>query len=266
MIIVKPNGGLGNRMRVINSALYLARQNKKESIIVLWKKDAGLNVRFNDIFQPIAHTFTTGNMLLMSYYFYSRKLLPLRYRYYDDQSISDNRFDTTYWDQNHRKVILNTCFDFYELNAQTNFYHLFQPVEKLQKKIGEISKDFDEATVGVHIRRTDNVPSTEKSKTGDFIRRMEELVEEKSGTNFYVATDDPGTESKLKQHFGDRIRSMSNKHLDRNSGVGIEDAATDMYCLSRTSLILGSFSSSFSAVASGIGKIPLEIIAQEKIK
>lgn len=266
MIIVKPNGGLGNRMRVINSALNLARQNKKESIKVLWKKDAGLNVRFVDIFHPIANTFITDNMLLMGYYFYSRKLLPLRYCYYDDQSILDNRFDATYWNQNHQKVVLNTCFDFYELNAQTNFYDLFRPVEKLQKKIDEISKDFDEATVGVHIRRTDNIPSREKSKTSDFVKRMEELLEEKSGTNFYVSTDDPGTESKLKQHFGDRIRSMPHKHLDRNSGAGIGDAVTDMYCLSRTSLILGSFSSSFSAVASGIGKIPLEIIAQKKIK
>ena len=266
MIIVKPNGGLGNRMRVINSALNLARQNKKESIKVLWKKDAGLNVRFEEIFHPIANTFITENMLLMSYYFYSRKLLPLRYRYYDDQAILDNRFDATYWNQNHQKVLLNTCFDFYELNAQTNFYDLFRPVEKLQKKIDEISKDFDQATVGVHIRRTDNVPSTDKSKTGDFIRRMEELVEEKSGTSFYVATDDPGTESKLKQHFSERICSMPHKHLDRNSGAGIEDAATDMYCLSRTSLILGSFSSSFSTVASAIGKIPLEIITQKEIK
>ena len=263
MIIVKPNGGLGNRMRVINSALNLAGQNKKESIKVLWKKDAGLNVPFSDIFHPIANTFITGNILLMGYYFYSRKLLPLRCRYYDDQSILDNQFDETYWNQNHHNVVLNTCFDFYELNDQTNFYSLFQPVEKLQKKIDETSKDFHDATVGVHIRRTDNVPSAEKSKTADFIKRMEELVEEKSTTSFYVATDDPGTENKLKQHFGDRIRSMPDKHLDRNSSAGIEDAATDMYCLSRTSLILGSFSSSFSAVASGIGKIPLEIIIQK---
>lgn len=266
MIIVKPNGGLGNRMRVINSALNLARQNGKESIRVLWKKDAGLNASFNDIFHPIANALITNKILLMSYYFYSRKLLPLRYRYYDDQSVLNNRFDTNYWNQNHQKVILNTCFDFYELNAQTNFYNLFKPVEKLQKKIDEISADFHEATIGVHIRRTDNIPSAEKSKTDDFMSRMEELIEEKPGVNFYVATDDPGTENKLKQHFGNRIRSIHYKHLDRNSGAGIEDAVTDMYCLSRTSLILGSFSSSFSDVASGIGKIPLEIITQKKIQ
>ena len=43
--------------------------------------------------------------------------------------------------------------------------------------------------------------------------RMEELIEEKPGVNFYVATDDPGTENKLKQHFGNRIRSIHHKHL-----------------------------------------------------
>src|SRR6185437_14799734 len=111
MIIVKPNGGLGNRMRVINSALNLAKQNKKESIKVLWKKDPGLNVSFNDIFHPIANSLITGNTLLMSYYFYSRKSLPLVYRYYNDQSILDRQFNETYWNQNHHNVVLNTCFD-----------------------------------------------------------------------------------------------------------------------------------------------------------
>lgn len=261
MIIAKPNGGLGNRMRVINSAICLATANHKLPVKVLWKRNSGMNALFSDLFGCTDEISIVQNPFLMGCYFYFPKLMPVGYKYYDDQLISVNNQTKEYWDKNHSNVILNTCFDFYELKPETNFYQLFQPVEKLQKKIEQISNGFRESMVGVHIRRTDHVPAVNYSKTENFITRMDELVDENRDTGFYVSTDDIKTESKIRNRFGSRIHSMSDKNLERNTKEGIEDAVVDMYCLSHTKMILGSYSSSFSAVASAIGKIPLEIIA-----
>lgn len=262
MIIVKPNGGLGNRMRVINSAICLAEKNDHPAVKVLWKKDPGMNASIADIFKPINDISTIENKLLMTCYFYAPKLIG-SYQYYDDDSVIAKQFNDEYWNRNHYNVVLNTCFDFYELNSQTNFYHIFQPAENLQQRINEVCATWQDDVIGVHIRRTDNVPASCNSKTSDFIGRMEQELVINSNIKFYLSTDDPETEKSLQLRFGDRVRMMGNKNLNRNIKSGIEDAVIDMYCLSRTNLILGSYSSSFSAVASAIGKIPLEIVTKK---
>jgi hypothetical protein len=49
-------------------------------------------------------------------------------------------------------------------------------------------------------------------------------------------------------------------YLSRKSVGGIQDAAIDLWILSRTQKILGSYRSSFSETASEIRGIPLKII------
>ena len=63
----------------------------------------------------------------------------------------------------------------------------------------------------------------------------------------------------LKKLFGNKIISFS-AHKDRNSAIGIQDALADLFLLSKTSRIWGSFYSSFSEIAAKLNKTPLEII------
>ena len=259
---MKPNGGLGNRMRVINSAICLANKNNHTTIKVLWKKDWGLNASFRDIFEPVNKISVIENKFLMAYYFYSRKSLPLGYKYYDDEAILNQRFDENYWDSNHDKVIVNACYDFYYPSIANNFFGLFRPVNKLREKIDHITQNFSDDYVGVHIRRADHQIAKEKSATEDFISRMDTILKESPGTKFYLSTDDPATELLITERFGNKIFSLKDKSINRSDLNGIEDAVTDLFCLSKTKLILGSYSSSFSEVASAIGKIPLETITK----
>jgi hypothetical protein len=95
---------------------------------------------------------------------------------------------------------------------------------------------------------------------------MDDILENNSNTKYYLSTDDSPTELQLKERYGSRIVVLEGKSINRNDLAGIEDAVTDMFCLSRTKLILGSYASSFSEVASAIGKIPLEIISKNDLK
>ena len=50
MIIVRPREGLANRLRVVNSALILAKNNNVKRIYVLWIQSEELNASFQDLF------------------------------------------------------------------------------------------------------------------------------------------------------------------------------------------------------------------------
>lgn len=58
MIIAKPNGGLGNRLRVINSAICLSKENENISVKVLWKKDWEMSAGFDGLFKPVREIST----------------------------------------------------------------------------------------------------------------------------------------------------------------------------------------------------------------
>ena len=270
MFIVKPNGGLGNRMRVINSALHLAHSHDNKNIKLLWSANKVLQADFKDLFKPIKSIQLIKFHFLLFYCILKEKLLnnfannnPViynGYRYFNDENIRDFRFNIAYWKSGGGSLLFNTCHDFYTATGEKNYYHLFQPQLYLQKRIDLICQDFKGKVAGVHIRRTDHVASKENSKTELFITKLDEMFETQAIDMIYLSTDDLHTENQLQQRYANKVISLRDKVLNRNAKKGIEDAVTDMYCLSKTRFILGSYQSTFSEVAAAIGQIPLIII------
>jgi len=279
VIIAKPNGGLGNRMRVIHSCIALSRENGSP-VKVFWKKDPGLNAGLHDIFKPIPEAPLLQAPFYLLCFIASKRLaeksgifswMPALvnrgYHYYDDELVESKRFLPGYWNKGHHKVIFNTCFDFFKEGVNIPGYaSLFKPVDKIQERIDEITRQFNEATVGIHIRRTDHQSAKEYSSLHLFTGRIDELLATDSSRLLYLSTDDAATEEQLKKKYPGRIITLLHKDLDRNSAKGIEDAVTDMYCLSKTSLVLGSFASTFSQIAAAIGQVPLIIVKQKAIE
>jgi hypothetical protein len=89
---------------------------------------------------------------------------------------------------------------------------------------------------------------------------MENEIKLEPKSNFYLATDDNEVKIKLKKHFGAKILTYDNSELTRSNEKGMKDAVVDLWCLSHTSKIIGSYTSSFSAMAAEIGKINLIIL------
>ena len=92
-----------------------------------------------------------------------------------------------------------------------------------------------------------------------FIEAMSRDLIADSETNFFLATDDAEVEKVLIKRFPGKIITYK-KVYSRQEVKGVQDAMVDLYCLSRTNKIYGSFYSSFSEIASRIENIPLEII------
>ncbi|MFW6038988.1 MAG: hypothetical protein ACOC9P_00745 [bacterium] len=132
----------------------------------------------------------------------------------------------------------------------------FTPVAPLRAVLDELTAPFDEHTVGVHIRRTDNVRAIEASPLERFIEAIDEEIDRHAQAKFFLATDCAQTEATLRTRYGDRLIAYD-KDRSRKTTQGVQDAVIDLYALARTAKVFGSHWSSFTDSAAQIGGIPL---------
>lgn len=274
-ITLVPVGGLANRMKAIDAAYHLAKSCQSQ-LRVIWFKDQGLNCRFDQLFQHTTDPIITiqearpCDLLLKDRPRKKNFFLPwlpehLKYDacIYERQAtqLFYNHFDYAAWAKG-RKVYLASCVYFYP-QPDDKLFKLFKPIASLQQQIDACCKHFNEHTIGIHIRRTDNIASITQSPTELFIKQMNQIIEKQPDTTFYLATDSEEEKRTLRQAFGERI-SMSGHAAERNSLQGMQDALVELYTLSRTSRIIGSMQSSYSETAAQIGRIQCAFIKKEE--
>ena len=135
-----------------------------------------------------------------------------------------------------------------------NYAKHFVPIEALQYKINEITGRFSH-TIGVHIRRTDHISAIEHSDLQKFINAMDYELKANNITNFFLATDCQEVEAAILKMYPSKILTYSKSSYNRNTAHGIQEALVDLYCLSKTHKVLGSYMSSFSQTATEISGI-----------
>lgn len=275
MITLEPLGGLANRMRVIASGLWLMKESNQE-LEVIWNLNEDLNCNFDVLFNQIqdvsiidkrrkdfyVHHTNHPNFYKRIKAYFRNKLLGVGYcikeiDFYNLILKNKKRIDKIA--KNNKNIYIATSQEFGDNYNEFNF---FFPSLQIQKIIDEQVFKFSKNTIGIHIRRTDNLNSIAKSPTELFISKIEEELHKNNDTTFYLATDDKATEQQLLNKFGSKI-IVYQKVLNRNLEKGIIDAAVDMYCLSNTKYIYGSYWSSFSDIASRVGNIELKVLCKD---
>lgn len=270
MIYFYPAGGLANRMRAINSLL---KVTKADSMLyrVIWQCNSELNCPFETIWQPCPTVVSTEKKYNRLILFklrnrggvIGRVLLRLLenlhlVRLYDTDDYGVLREDVQRGVlKKYRHVVIRTYSVFTEdKSLERDFFVLREDVRQL---VDAACKDFNEETVGVHIRRTDNSWSIEQSPVELFTHTMQTMIAENPKRNFYLATDDVELKQTLIQTFAGHILSQDCP-LNRDTQQGILSAVVEMYALSRTVFIIGSYYSSFSEMAAEIGGITLDVL------
>lgn len=266
MMTFIPVGGLANRMRSIHSAISLC---ENDDLQIYWFKDQGLNCRFEHLFKPIP----LPHVMLKEASFRDKILydrprkknlyIPKLYQrlrfdacLYEDETMK-GRLDYQQWKKKYESVYLASYNQFYP--PTTDLKDLFIPIESIQNKIENVCSAYTMQTVGIHIRRGDHDIAIRKSPIELFIAEMEKEIEKEPLTNFYLATDSEAEKAILIKRFGVRIITSKNAAI-RNTTEGIQNAVVDLYALSRTHKILGSFYSSFSEIAAQLGSCKLQIL------
>lgn len=257
-IDIIPTGGLCNRMRAIASA-YEISQAKNCKLKVIWNKYDGLNAQFSDLFSPISEdnieiVDTTKWLYNINRRAdYLKRLISLKIAYnkvFFQPDIKDNLTENL-------KIGANLIISGAPLCEKYEFSRLFTPTNDIKEKIQSTVNKFKDNTIGIHIRRTDNTESIRVSTTEAFHKCVSAELNADPNTMFYLATDDNCIKEEFIKTYGNHIiTTVSN--TDRNSLEGMLFAVYDLYCLSSTKKIIGSYYSSYTQVAAQIGHIKIE--------
>lgn len=256
--------GLGNRIRSIASAVNLAEVNNSK-VLIYWRKDSDCAAEFSDLFQDIRlesasiRPLTFSKFYLSPNTFYNLSLLGVLRKglfakqYVDIKEIPSNFIND---DTSSFEIYISSCHSFYP-HFPLNL--LFDPIQEIKDKINLHVSKFNKFTLGLHIRRTDNLKSIENNSILDYFKKIEREIKINPSVNFYLSTDDQIVRSLLIENFTDRI-IFNNGALNRNTLEGMKNAVVDLWSLSKTSKIIGSFYSSYSEIAAELGQINLEIL------
>lgn len=253
-------------MLAINSALLLCEESQTD-LNIYWIKNKYLNASFFDLFEPIeSHIkvdyIITGSPPLL---YQEKELYKPKQRLFNQlvKVLRKQHFQKNIFAY-QIKSLMESGFDFkglvaYEralISSWNRFIpekiqsRYFKPALKLQNIIDQTTAQFGESTIGVHIRRGDHTHAIRQSPTSLFIEEMKKLISLNDNTLFYLASDSESEKEILLNTFGDRVITLNNQEGDRDSVAGMENALIDLYCLAKTKQILGSFTSTFSLVAS----------------
>ena len=249
-LYVVPCAGLGNRMRVIASAM-CAAADANTPLQILWRIDNNI---FNALFEDCFDMSSLPSWMKVEEGFVER--------------------DTTW--REAREVLSESAWEFYcaqmeerrplRIKSHQIFYKgttwdAWLSMLRLLKPHPSIAAIADsllwpKRLVGVHIRRTDHVKAIQESPSSGFWAAMEA---EPATTIFYVASDSEEERQAAAGRYPGRVITGA-KYLGRSEPHECLEAMLDLYCLSRCSKIIGSYESSFSEVAAWWGGIPLEIV------
>lgn len=269
-----PHGGLGNRMRAIDSAITLSHRLQKQLHVIWLNNTPQLRCPFDRLFLPLAKVRITSPQITSLYIDpqtiqsptqLKKTLLVLAAKVFQttkfqkvvghDEAIDLIKNDRLATLSHYRSVMILSDRSFYP----TNTYALFKPIPALEHQIQRRTDGFGERTIGLHIRRGDHVKSSECSPLRLFVQAIEQEIAHNEATNFYLASDSLKTKQTLIKQFGRRIITQLTS-TSRNSEQGMQEAVIDLYTLSRTSKIYGSYWSSYSRVAANISNLELVIL------
>ncbi len=259
MIYFIPVYGLANRMRALDSAVSLCRE-KNIQLKVYWVKDTVMNCAFTDLFEPIPEIEIiekdkpfifdmASNMNLFSPWVYKYLQNWVILDQHDVKSLSKNDFDFSIL--GNKRTLMASYLRFY---SSERMFEIFTPLSYLQQQILQESDCFSQNTIGIHIRRTDNKKSIFYSPTELFEQAIDQEIDLNQDVHFYLASDCIVTKKRLKTKYKERI-STNFKPTDRTTKEGIQQALVELYTLSHTKKIYGSYWSSFSHTAAHIGGI-----------
>jgi hypothetical protein len=275
-LIVRPLGGLANRMRVIETAMAFAANHSAE-VIILWEKNNILNAYYEQCFESLPNVKIinidySGNnfffrlkrkiinrlFLWIGNFIFDIRLYDSTIKNYlnDDRTPKPEEIFFTRVAETNNKVYFETCYEFVSVSQSS-------PViikQSIRERAINFLKPYGRF-IGVHIRRTDSTEAIENSPVELFIERMDALIGQSSSVRFYISTDSEEVFNNLKNIYNEKVFSATYERT-RRTADGIISALVDLYCLSRSEMILGSFYSSFSQMAAKTGNVPLEIVAK----
>lgn len=249
MIHLKVQAGLCNRLRALNAGIRLAKETGRE-LEVLWEIAPDMKASFAELFE------TPRAFVVRDRVFSKFSLRRLVYSKYNPMFFSHDQRESFIRAARKRNIGLY-YEDFYDFYPNDN-YGWLKPISGIREEINRL-RHLAVGKIGVHIRRTDNRKCILNSPTELFIAKMRAELDNDPRVSFFLSTDDDEVRRQLSSLFPEKVFSRQNV-VARNAKGGVCDAVIDLWLLSLTKKLYGSYPSSFSAVAAQIGNVSLEYL------
>jgi len=287
-LFVHPQNGLGNRMRVVGSAMGYAQVHEPRVVVVLWERDRHMDASFFDLFQDV-NDLVVVDVLAENWAFWTArekdeawKSVAL-YNYMPEepeskrgQQVVDDREKHIYF--RSTEIIVDDNFRRIQ-NAGNIAVRSLLPVQEVLKSVNSFGPTND--TIGVHIRSLElheefpgdqgfqvdkeyGAQAKEKMSfwrkhcnAKNFIDEMKTHVAEDQSVQFYVAADSQEAIREIERAFPGRVSHMlAAGGTDCRSRRDVEcnrRALVDLLVLSRSKMLLGSHWSSFTSTVISLG-------------
>jgi len=269
-----PTGGLANRMKAMASAYLLSKRTGVE-VDVIWFCEWGLECKFNRLFQPIESegyhvreatlrdkmvNIRPRRHTLWLSYVPQRMIYQSIIRENDVKPLQRSGFDFDAWALEGGRRYL-ACFTDFGAVDDSVYGQLFKPSTEVARKVEAYTSGFEGRTVGLHIRRTDNVRSIRESPDDLFFEAADAELAANDSVKFFLATDDESVKQAFRSRYGDRIIT-STRPASRDDAEGVVYGLVDLFTLAHTDFIYGSAGSTFSVMASQLGNRPLKTLTK----
>ena len=269
ILFISKTHGLCNRLRSLVGFHALSRL-QGVPFAVCWVKDNSCNSEISDIFE------------IDNFEIISRRELDRIKNNKDISIFEDVRWFNCIWEdylkdsikwEDYRKIVCE-CFDSLTLKSH------------IQEKVNTFLRGLPTKNLyGIHIRMTDNLDAFQKwqgrvpdfnidyiSTLPGFEKYICDRISADPSANFFLATDNPEIDKKLKDKFPDKVYSYKKefndfrkktfswrqlKYVDQyQRTTSIDDALIDIYLLTKCREIVGTYFSSFSKFSAVWGRVP----------
>lgn len=262
-VTLVPTAGLCNRINAILSAVAV-HKIYGTSIRIFWEKTTDCHAEYDELFEPLQIEGIRVDSLRKFHfkpggkkYFYIPDLLR---KFIFDASFDGNttqNCDFSELSRGRNKIYVHSYNRFCrQEETQDAVSDYFKPIKEIESRIASVTGNFSENTIGIHIRQTDNTASIQNNPLEKFTDYMDAEIIRNPACEFYLATDSSEIKQQLIHKYAGRIFYCDNE-LARNTTKGMQDAVTELFCLGRTTKIIGCTNSSYSVIASRLYNIPL---------
>lgn len=240
--------GLCNRLRGWGSIGALADLDNIP-FIVCWRRDGECQSNFTDLFVP--WRCIPGPLAARAHF-----KRPLVFA-----GGCRSLYSGVNWPCSYRRFTRGRNAEFDEKVAER--WRNLKLRDEYQQSVDDFMRRVPDDVVGVHVRRTDLLKRHENSD-GILCDRLDAEIEKNPDIQFLLCADNPASVRLLQERYGDRmhwrkqwLKEGWRKH-QRNGPIS--EAAVDLFCLARTTRIIGTHRSSFSLFASRLGGIKVDRI------
>ena len=273
-LICVPTAGLANRLRGMDSAIWLA-ENLDRSVKLIWERNEDCHCKFSELFEidlPEVKIVEITKRERVWLNRFGKRLglnksqvklrVPESWTLSDEHSSLPTDFDALRHHIGARPVRIAGHKRTY---LPERPYSWLRQKSKLSSEVENLINNLPRPIVGVHIRRADHHVSITHSPTSAFINAIANKLNTGQANTILLCTDDRSEEITVKEAFGERVAIYRKHSTGRDNPQAIFDAAVDFISLSRCDEIIGSAGSSFSDEAAVLGGINLKKLGQEAV-